>query len=67
MVVFWLANSFLAQVGMRMSLRAQEIIELKNVNLVYQVSDVTAIFLAITTLVLVNGIYDMQGGHIKKY
>ncbi len=62
---FWLVNGVLGQAVMRMSLRAEEIAELKNVNLVYQASDVTGIILAIVTLTLVNGIYRAQLSHAK--
>lgn len=60
---FWLVNNFLGQAVLRMSLRAEEITELKNVNIVYQVSDVTSIILALVTLSLVNGIYQAQVAH----
>ncbi len=56
----WILNSFLGQAVMRMSLRAKEIDELKNLNLVYQASDVTGILLAIVTLALVSNIYKAQ-------
>ena len=42
---------------MRMSRTAEEISELKNLNLVYQASDVVSIGLALVTIALVNSIY----------
>ena len=63
--VFWLVNAFLGQTVMRMSLRAEEIAELKNANLVYQASDVAAIILAMVTLALVNGVYRAQIAHVN--
>lgn len=64
---FWLVNSFLGQAVMRMSLRAEEILELKNVNLVYQVSDVVSIGLALVTIALINGIYQAQISQVKNH
>lgn len=64
---FWLVNNFLGQAVMRMSLRADKITELKNVNVVYQASDVTSIVLAIVTLALVNGIYQAQVAHANSH
>ncbi|MEW4368174.1 DUF4328 domain-containing protein [Aliikangiella maris] len=60
---FWLANNFLGQAVLRMSLRAEEISELKNVNIVYQASDIASIILAFVTLSLVNSIYQSQIAH----
>lgn len=64
---FWLVNNFLGQAIMRMSLRAEGISELKNLNIVYQISDVTSIFLALATLSLVNGIYQAQVAHANSH
>ena len=60
---FWLLNNFLGQAFMRMSSSAVEIGQLKNANIVYQVSDVVSIILAVVTLKLVNGIYQRQMEH----
>jgi len=57
---FWLANNFLGQAVIRMSLKAEEVPELKAANLVYQASDVVSIVLALVTMALVNGIYQAQ-------
>jgi len=62
---FWLVNNFLGQAVMRMSLRAEEIPELKAANLVYQASDVVSIVLALVTMALINGIYQAQVSHAK--
>ena len=59
----WLTNNFLGQVVFRMSLRAEEIDELMNVNIVYQISDIVSIPLALVTLALVNSIYKVQMSH----
>lgn len=64
---FWLVNNFLGQAVFRMSLRAEEISELKNANIVYQVSDVTSIALAFVTLSLVNNIYQAQITHANSH
>lgn len=64
---FWLVNNFLGQVGMRMSLRADEIPELKAANLVYQASDVVSIVLALVTMALINGIYQAQVSHANNH
>ncbi len=57
---FWLANNFLGQAIMRMSITAEEIPELKTVNIVHQASDVVSIVLALVTMTLVNNIYQAQ-------
>lgn len=64
---FWLVNNFLGQAGMRMSLRADEIPELKAANLVYQASDVVSIVLALVTMALINGIYQAQVSHANNH
>lgn len=60
---FWLANNILGQAVVRMSIRAEEIPELKTVNIVYQASDVVSIILAVVTIALVSGIYRAQTAH----
>lgn len=60
---FWLANNFFGQAVLRMSLKANEIDELMNVNLVNQASDIVSIPLALITLALVNNIYKAQISH----
>jgi len=47
----------------RMSLRADELDELININLVYQASDITSIPLALVTMALVNNIHKAQLSH----
>lgn len=64
---FWLANNFLGQTVVRMSLRAEKIPELKSANLVYQASDVASIFLALVTMALVNGIYKAQTSYANNF
>lgn len=64
---FWLVNNFLGQAVMRMSLRAEEIPELKAANLVYQASDVVSIVLALVTMALINGIYQAQVSHANNH
>lgn len=62
---FWLVYNFLANVAFRMSLRAKEIDELMNVNLVDQASNIASIPLSIVTLALVTNIYKAQVSHEK--
>jgi len=62
----WLVYNFLANVAFRMSLRAKEIEELMNANLMVQASDIASIPLSIVTLVLVLNIYKTQVSY-KKY
>ncbi|MDG9929665.1 MULTISPECIES: DUF4328 domain-containing protein [unclassified Pseudomonas] len=56
----WLANGFISQAAMRLTLAAEEIPALKNANLVYQASDVAYLVLAVVTLMLVNSIDQAQ-------
>ena len=62
---FWLASNALGQAAFRMSFRAEEIVELMDVNRVYLASDVFDIGLAFTMLALVNGIYRAQMAHAR--
>ena len=48
-----------------MSLKAEEVDELMNVNLMYQASDILSIPFALVTLALVNSIYKAQISHAK--
>lgn len=56
----WLANGFISQAAMRLTLAAEEIPALKNANLVYQASDVAYLVLAVVTLMLVDSIDQAQ-------
>lgn len=56
----WLANGFISQAAMRLTLAAEEIPALKNANLVYQASDVAYLVLAVVTLILVDSIDQAQ-------
>ncbi len=56
----WLISGFLGQAILRLSMRAEELPELLNLNLITQVSNVLDIPLALVTLAIVNGIYKMQ-------
>nr|WP_298144789.1 DUF4328 domain-containing protein [uncultured Pseudomonas sp.] len=60
---FWLATNFIGQAVFRISLSAKDIPELQTANILYQISDVAAIFLAFITLLLVNGVYKSQAFH----
>lgn len=64
---FWLINNFLGQAVMRMSAGAVEISELKNINIVNQLSDVTSIILALITLKLVIDIYQNQIAQLSNH
>jgi len=56
----WLVSGFLGQAIFKLSMRAEEIPELLNLNLITQVSNVLDIPLALVTLSIVNSIYQMQ-------
>ncbi len=56
----WLISGFLGQTLFRLSMRAEELPELLNLNLITQVSNVLDILLVLVTLAVVNGIYQMQ-------
>lgn len=56
----WLVSGFLGQAIFRLSMRAEELPALLNLNLITQVSNVLDIPLALVTLSIVNSIYQMQ-------
>ncbi len=56
----WLVSGFLGQAILRLSMRAEELPELLNLNLITQVSNLLDIPLALVTLSIVNSIYQMQ-------
>ena len=60
----WLISNFLGQAIFRLSIRAEEIPELMNLNIITQVSDVLDIFLALVFLSIVNRIYNFQMSHL---
>ncbi len=60
----WLANGFISQAAMRLTLSAEEIPALKNANLVYQASDVAYLALAVVTLMLVDSIDQAQAEQV---
>jgi len=56
----WLISSVLGQLVFRLSLRAEELQEFINLNIVAQVSDALDIPLALVFLVIVNRVHSMQ-------
>ncbi len=56
----WLVSGFLGQAILRLSMRAEELPELLNLNLITQVSNLLDIPLALVTLSIINSIYQMQ-------
>jgi hypothetical protein len=56
----WLIVGFLGQAILKLSMRADELPELLNLNLITQISNVLDIPLALVTLAIVNNIYNMQ-------
>lgn len=60
----WLISGILGQAIFRLSMRAEELQELINLNIVTQISNVLDIPLALVLLAIVNRIYDMQKSHL---
>ncbi|MBU2887355.1 DUF4328 domain-containing protein [Gilvimarinus agarilyticus] len=60
----WLVSNFLGQALFRFSMKAEEIPELLNLNIIYQVSDVIDIALALALLAIVKRIYSFQSNHV---
>lgn len=56
----WLVSNFLGQVIFRLSKKAEGLQELINLNIIYQVSDVIDIALALVFMVIVKHIYSFQ-------
>ena len=56
----WLSSNILSQSIFRLSADAKELPELMDLNMLSQISNVLDILLAIVTLALVNGIFQMQ-------
>lgn len=56
----WILSGMLGQVILRFSLKAEELDELINLNLITQFSNTLDIPLALVTLAIINGIYKMQ-------
>jgi Domain of unknown function (DUF4328) len=56
----WLISGFLGQTILRLTMSAEELPELLNVNMITQTSNVLDIPLALVTLAIVNSIYGMQ-------
>ncbi|MHC9510640.1 DUF4328 domain-containing protein [Kangiella sp. M94] len=61
----WLISNFLGQAIFRISERAEELEELMNINLIYRISDVLDIVLALVFLTIVNRIYSFQTRHLE--
>lgn len=61
----WLISAFLGQALLRFSLRAEELSELINLNLLTQASDLLDIPLALIFLSIVNRIYKMQENQLE--
>ena len=60
----WLISNFLGQMVFRLSMRAEELQELMNLNIITQISDVLDIPLALVFLTIVNRIQNMQKSHL---
>ena len=60
----WLISNALGQAIFRLSMRAEELPELMNLNIITQVSDFLDIFLALVFLAVVNRIHSFQTGHV---
>ncbi|MEW5251671.1 DUF4328 domain-containing protein [Microbulbifer discodermiae] len=56
----WIVTNALGQATFRISMRAEELQELINVNIITQISDALSILLALVTLSIVNSIYQAQ-------
>lgn len=61
----WLMSSFLGRVVFRLSMSAEEIPELINVNLLSQATEVAAIVVNVVTFALVARIYSAQSSHVQ--
>lgn len=61
----WLISNFLGQAVFRLSMHAEELQELMNLNIVTQISNVLDIPLALVLLAIVNRIYNMQKSHLE--
>ncbi len=61
----WLISNFLGQAILRLSMRAEELNELINLNIITQISDILDIPLALVLLAIVNSIHNMQKGHLE--
>lgn len=60
----WLISNFLGRAVFRLSMRAEEIQELINLNIISQVSDALDIPLALVFLTIVKRIYNFQASHL---
>lgn len=61
----WLVSSVLGQAIFRLSMNAEELEELKVLNIIYQVSDVIDIALALVFMAIVNRIYNFQSSRTE--
>jgi hypothetical protein len=62
----WLVSNFLGQAVFRLSMRAEELNELINLNIVTQISHVLGVPLALVFLAIVNNIQNMQKVHLAR-
>lgn len=62
---FWLISNFLGQAIFRLSMRAEELPEMINLNLITQASDILDIPLALVLLVIVNNVHKMQTSQLE--
>lgn len=60
----WIISNFIGQAVFRLSLRAEEISELMNLNLITQVSNILDIPLALVLMSIINRIHNMQTSHL---
>jgi hypothetical protein len=63
--ILWLTSNILGQIIFKLSMRAEELQELIDLNLITQISDSLDIPLALVLLLIVNSIYKMQMSHIE--
>lgn len=61
----WLVSNFLGQAIFRLSMHAEELNELMNLNIITQISNVLDIPLALVLLAIVNNIQNMQKVHLE--
>lgn len=61
----WLISNFFGQAIFRLSMRAEELEELMSINIIYRISDVLDIALALVFLTIVNRIYSFQMRHLE--
>jgi len=57
---FWIISSLLGNASFRITLRAEELNELLNANMIMQISDISSIPLALVTMALIMNIHKVQ-------